>query len=132
MTTRVFYIGKDRLVDPRFNRELYPGYAMDCPDEMAKALLAEGCFSTRPGAPVDARPATEITWYKPEPGVELLALDGVGKGRASAMVGAGVSFLDDLIALDDAGAERLASAMKGVSLDDVRTWISQARKIKEV
>lgn len=125
---RVFYVGAERCHDARLGLDLYPGYAFDCPSPMAAALLREPCFRDAPGGSlVTDAPGTEITWYAPEPGEELLALSGVGPARAREMVSAGVSFLSDLLALDDTGVERLAGAMRGITVQVVRDWCDQAR-----
>lgn len=129
---RVYYVGFEPAVDRRLGLECYPGYAFDCPEHIAKALVRELCYSLNRGAPLmDAKPGDEITWYIAPAGEELLALDGVGPSRAARLVAAGVSYLDDLLELDSGQQAALADSLPGVSGEQVAAWIEQARKIKE-
>ena len=100
---------------------------------MALSLLMSSTrysFSTSPKTN-PSRAVREITWYTAPPGEELLALDGVGKARADALVRAGISSLEDLISLDQAGRVRLARGLTAVSPDLVEAWADQAKTIKE-
>lgn len=129
---RVYYVGMEPAVDSRLGLECYPGYAFDCPEHIAGALVRELCYSLNQDAPLmDAKPGDGITWYVAPPGEELLALDGVGPSRAAQLVKEGVSYLDDLLELDDEQQAALADSLPAVSAEQVVAWVEQARNIKE-
>jgi predicted flap endonuclease-1-like 5' DNA nuclease len=130
---RLYYLSEGPDQDSRLaGVNLTSGQAVDVPEELAAILLAEGNFAEEllEGLALEPEaPETEITWYEPPPGEELLALDGVGQGRAGWLVEYGIPDLAAMAALDDAAQEVLAEAMPRIALDDVRAWVEQAGEL---
>ena len=122
---RIYYAGAEPGQDSRLaGVKLVPGAAVDVPEELAETLVAEGNFAAEPQERADT-----ITWYEPEPGVELLALDGIGEGRAAWLVDYGIPDLAAMAALDIDRQDRLAEDMPRVGEEDVRAWVGQAGEL---
>lgn len=125
---RVYYIGREPATDPRLaGVQLRFGFAVDVPDPLGVQLIAEDIYTDRAD-----EAAIPIDWYKPEPGEELLHLDGVGEGRAAMLVEHGITDLEGLLGLTEAEIVQLAAQLSGVTEARLRGWIEEARTTLEV
>lgn len=141
---RIYYIGQEPREDARLaGVELAYGQAVDVPPALADVLLDETCYSASLDEPVvyEVEPAQEVEmghygpeadWYKPDPGDELQALDGLGPKTARVLIDRGVSYLTDLASLSDDAAVQLSQEMPGVTMTTMRRWVSEAKELAEV